>query len=156
MRVMWYGSTVYNKITCTTCVTWLIHVSDVMHSYVQPNFFTWTPLRWSCVWRDALMCVTWLIHACDVLQTYRIWRNIFYDLWGMTHSWDAFMWLIHVTHSCDSFTWETRHIHAYIYTYIHTYTYIYIYIYTYINIYIYVYIYIYIYTYTYIHVVTPS
>jgi len=44
------------------CVTWLIHMCVVTHSYVWHNSFT-------CVWHDLGLWVTWLIHE-----------------WGKTHS----------------------------------------------------------------------
>jgi len=37
------------------CVTWLILMRDMPHSYV---------------WPDSFICVTWLIHMCDMTHSY--------------------------------------------------------------------------------------
>ena len=79
------------------CVTWLIHVCDMTHSYV---------------WHDSFICVTWLIHICDVTHSYA-WHDSF--TCDMTHShvrYDSFICatsLIHVC--CDSFICLTWPIH---------------------------------------------
>jgi len=39
------------------CVTWLIHMCDMTHSYV---------------WHDSFICVTWFIHMCDMIHSY-VW-----------------------------------------------------------------------------------
>jgi len=64
------------------CVTWLIHMRDVTHSYVWRDSFicvTWLihmcDVTHSYVWRDSFICVTWLIHICDVTHSY-VWRDI--------------------------------------------------------------------------------
>ena len=59
-----------------TCVTWLIHMCDVTHSYV---------------WRDSFISVTWLIHMGDMTHSY-VWHDVFIgvtwllDMCDMTHS----------------------------------------------------------------------
>ena len=40
------------------CVTWLIHMCDMTHSYV---------------WHDSFICVTWLVHMCDMTHSY-VWH----------------------------------------------------------------------------------
>ena len=87
------------------CVTWLIHMRDMTHSYV---------------WHDAFICVTWRIHMCDMTHSY-VWHDSFiFVTWlihmrDMTHSYiwhDSFicvtclMYMCDMTHSCvwhDSF-----------------------------------------------------
>jgi len=73
---MWYDS--------FTCVTWLIHMCDMTHSYVWHDSFmcvTWLihmcdmthslcDMTHSCVWHDSFICVTWLIHMCDMTHSY--------------------------------------------------------------------------------------
>ena len=73
------------------CVTWFIHVCDMIHS---------------CVSQDSFMCVTWFIHVCDTARVYLIHKC------GMTHScvWhDSFMcvtWFIHVRGMIHSCVWH--------------------------------------------------
>jgi len=43
------------------CVTWLIHMCDMTHSYV---------------WHDSFICVTWLIHISDMTHPYG-WHDSF-------------------------------------------------------------------------------
>ena len=54
------------------CVTWLIHMCDMAHSYVWHDPFicvTWPihmcDMTHSYVWHDPFICVTWPIHMCD-------------------------------------------------------------------------------------------
>jgi len=57
------------------CVTWLIHMCDITHSYVSFNMsLVW---RIQCVthcpgnvWHDSFICVTWLIHMCAMTHSY--------------------------------------------------------------------------------------
>ena len=87
------------------CVTWLIHMCDMTHSYV------WHDSLWlihmydvthSYVWYDSFICVTLLIH---------VWHDLF--ICDMTHSYAT--WLIHVRHdSCmyiraHSYVWWLSH-----------------------------------------------
>jgi len=54
------------------CVTWLIRMCDMTHSYVRHDSFicaTWLihmcDMTHSYVRHDSFICVTWLIHMCD-------------------------------------------------------------------------------------------
>jgi len=81
------------------CVTWLIHMCDVTHSYVWRDSFicvTWlihmcvTCLIQMCdvthsyVWRVSFICVMWLIHMCDVSHPY-VWRDSFICVTWLIH-----------------------------------------------------------------------
>jgi len=55
------------------CVTWLIHMCDMTHSYVCHDSFMcvqWLihmcAMTHSYVCHDSFICVTWLIHMCDI------------------------------------------------------------------------------------------
>ena len=82
------------------CVTWLIHMRDMTHSYV---------------WRDSFICVPWLIHTCDMSYSH-MWHDSFIcvpwlliHMCDMTHShawhvsFTCVTWLVHMcammTHS---------------------------------------------------------
>jgi len=56
-------------------VTWLNHLSDVTHLYVQRDliictntYLTHAPIKW--------ICATWLIRMFDVTDSY-VWRDLF-------------------------------------------------------------------------------
>ena len=71
------------------CVTWLILMFDMTHSFVQIKWSR-TPWETSChtyklvmlhirypyVWHDAFLCVPWLIHMCDMTHSY-VWHDSF-------------------------------------------------------------------------------
>ena len=66
---MWHDSFI--------CATWLIHMCDVTHSYVQRDSFicaTWLihmcDMAHSYVWHGPFICVTWPIHMCDMTHSY--------------------------------------------------------------------------------------
>jgi len=77
--------------TAYSCVTWLIHMCDMTHSYV---------------WHDSFICVTWHIRMCDMTHLY-VWRDSFIRMtWpiricDMTHS---YVW----PHSSICVTWRIR------------------------------------------------
>jgi len=59
------------------CVTWVIPMCDVTHSYVWHDSFicmTWVSRMWdmthSCAWHESFICVTWVIHTCDMSHSY--------------------------------------------------------------------------------------
>ena len=101
------------------CVTWLIHMCDVTHSYKWHGpfiFKTWLLYKWE----------TWLIHTCDMTHSY-VWHDSFIQAtrpfhvyrhdWFICERHDSFTcvtWLMHIsdtTLSCvrhDSFICE-RH-----------------------------------------------
>jgi len=71
------------------CVTWLIHMRGMTHSY----FTHMCDMTHSYLWHDSFicatwpirishMCVTWLIHMCDVTRTHLC----FISVSDMTHS----------------------------------------------------------------------
>jgi len=70
------------------CVTWLIHMCDVTHSYVWHDSFM-------CVPWFIHICVTWLIHMCDVTHLH-VWRDSF-----INETWPI--------HMCDMTHWYVRH-----------------------------------------------
>jgi len=71
-----------------TCVTWLIHMCHMTHSYAWHenlirDLFMSCEVHWdlcdmahSCLWHDSSICVTWLIHMCDTSQSY-VWHDSF-------------------------------------------------------------------------------
>ena len=64
-----------------TCVTWLIHVCDMTHSYV---------------WHDSFTRVTWRIHMRDMTHLY-VWHGI--HMCDMTHTYLQYVW--HDSYMCD-------------------------------------------------------
>ena len=53
----WYGNDSF------ICVTWLIHMCDMTHSYVWHDSSNGCS---SLYGNDSFICVTWLIHMCDM------------------------------------------------------------------------------------------
>jgi len=90
------------------CVTWLIHMCDVTHSYVRHDsliYITHTcDKTHSYEWHDSFIRETWLIHT---------WRDSFICATWLTNTWLIHTW--DMTHSYmarhDSFIRETRLIH---------------------------------------------
>jgi len=82
---VWHGSFL--------CLTWLIHVCDMTHSYVWHDSF--------CVWHDSLICLTWLIHVCDMTHSY-VWTHscVWHD------SFICVTWLIHLCDITHPFVWH--------------------------------------------------
>jgi len=63
------------------CVTWLIPMCDMTHSYVWHDAIicvTWRihmcEMTHSYVWHDSIICVTWRIHMCDMSHSY-VWHD---------------------------------------------------------------------------------
>ena len=71
------------------CVTWLIHMCDMAHSWV---------------WHDSFMCVTWLIHMCDMTDSY-VWRASFICVTCLIHMCD----MTHSYVSLKEATWYARY-----------------------------------------------
>ena len=71
------------------CATWLIHMCDMTHSYVQ---------------HDSFICVSWLIHMCYMTHSY-VWHDSFiFVTWLMTDSYvwhDSFSCVTWLIHMCD-------------------------------------------------------
>jgi len=82
------------------CVTWLVYVFDMSHSFV---------------WHDSFISVVWLIHMCDMTHSY-LWHLAFIrDPWlihicDMTHSYVS--WLIHVCDMPHWYLWHDSFIHV--------------------------------------------
>ena len=74
---------------CHVCVTWLIRMCDVTHSYVwQDSFICVTWIIHMCVMTHTFTCVTWLIHMCDMTHSH-VWQDSF----------TCVPWLMHM---CDT------------------------------------------------------
>jgi len=74
------------------CVTWLIHMCEMIHSYVRHDSFIC--VTWLIHMRDVTRCVTWLIHMCDVSHSY-VWHDSFVCV----------TWLIHTCDMTHSYVW---------------------------------------------------
>ena len=95
---MWHDSFI--------CVTWLIHMCDMTHSYVWHDSFIY-------VWHDSFICVTWLIHIHtskpSLEQFHRMLRVRSHGTYAwvtahMNESWH--IWLSHINASCH--IWMSR------------------------------------------------
>ena len=82
------------------CVTRLIHMCDMTHSYVRHDSFicvTWLihmcDMTHSYVWHDSFICVTWLIHMCDMTHSY-VWHDSFIFATWLIHI--CVTWLINI------------------------------------------------------------
>jgi len=99
------------------CVTWLIHMCDMTHSY-----FFWTWLIHMCgmtdlhAWHDLRICGTWLIHnGChdSFIGVIRLFHEC-----SMTHLYvghDSFIcatWRIHMCDMTHSYVWHDSYICA--------------------------------------------
>jgi len=98
------------------CVTWLIHMCDMTHSYVWHDSFlcvTWRihmcGMTHSYVWYDSFICVIWIMHMCDMMHSC-VWHDsLICVTWliricDMTHSYawhDSFICVIRLIHMCD-------------------------------------------------------
>ena len=86
------------------CVTWLIHMCDMTHSYV---------------WHDSFICVTWLIHMCDMTHPY-VWHDSFIcvtyliHMCATTRSQISYLWTSHGTHEWVMWHMCTSHSHIWI------------------------------------------
>jgi len=93
------------------CVTWLIQMCDMTHSYPRQGYCVRCLLRRSrCdiglihshLWHDSFTYVAWLIHICDMTHSH-MWHDLFiYATWlihmcHMTHSHMWHDWFIYVT-----------------------------------------------------------
>jgi len=86
----------------SVCVTWLIHMCGVTHSYVWHDSFicvTWLinmcHMTHSHVWHNSFICVTWLIHMCDMIPSH-VWHDPF----------TCMTWPIHMCDMAHSFVWH--------------------------------------------------
>jgi len=102
------------------CVTWRIHMCDVIYSHVWHDSFmcvTWLihmcDVTYSYVWRDSFICITWLIHVCDVTHSY-VWHDSLMCVTYLAHMCDRRIHVCDMTHSYvwhDSFICVTWLIH---------------------------------------------
>jgi len=112
-----------------TCLTYLIRIRGVTHSYLWHYLFVSVTLlvcvikliytgdmtgaggsraRWKRIsycsmlplWCDAFTCVTWLIHMCDMTHLY-VWHDSF----------TCEIWLIHVCDMTHSYVWYDSFTH---------------------------------------------
>ena len=111
---MWHDSFI--------CVTWLIHVCDMTHSYVWHDSSMTTfskislDMTHSRVWHDSFICVTWLIHDdlfADLLRHDSFMCvTQFVHMCNMTHlyvwhdSSKRVTWLIHMWDMTHSYVWR--------------------------------------------------
>jgi len=113
------------------CVTWLIHMCDMTHSYVWPDSFhicdmthsyiwmsrhrqiccvthLWHFMQAICqhskVWHDSFICVTWLIHMYDMTYSY-VWHDSFICV----------TWLIYMCYMTHPYMWNDSIIHMKLY-----------------------------------------
>jgi len=111
------------------CVTWHIHVCDMIHSHVLHDKFT---------------CVTWLSTRTTILQ-----------IFNCTHSyeWQVYVYIIQM---CD--TYMDRYIHSVLYVFVSIYACLYMHMHIYIQIYkcMDAYKYMYIYVHVYIQICMPT
>jgi len=100
-----------------TCVTWLIHMCDMTHSYVRHDTLicvTWhthmCDMTHSYVWHDSFICVTWLICVtCDVAFVMHLTKPCMHCIYGVI----SHICLSHVTRlfeSCHTSVWVMSHI----------------------------------------------
>ena len=105
------------------CVTWLVHMCDMTHSYVWHGSFICVNVcvwyGYMCdmtrsyvwhVWHDSCICVTWLIHMCErMCEPYHTYE------WAMAHICTdmSHEWMCHVTHRIR----YTTHIKVLCHTY---------------------------------------
>jgi len=92
------------------CVTWLIHICDMTHSYVQHDSFicvTWLihmcAMTHSYVWHDLFTCTAWLIHMCNVTYSH---------VCDVTHSYvrhDSFISATLLLHMCNVIHSHVQH-----------------------------------------------
>jgi len=92
-----------------SCVTWLIHVCDMIwsHVFVMTHSHAWYD-SFTCAWHILCSYVTWLIHNCDMIHS-RVWNDPFTCVWH-----DSFTCVWHDRISCvwhDSFTCVTWLLH---------------------------------------------
>jgi len=124
-RLVWHDSVI--------CVTWLIHMCDMTHSYVWRDSFicvTWhihmCDTTHSCVWHDPFICVTRLNHhMCGMTPSSHVWNDTSIilpficvtwfihecDTTHLSHVWhDSFItwvaWLIHMCDMTHSYVWH--------------------------------------------------
>jgi len=98
------------------CVTWLIHMCDMTHSYVTWVMnYTWCVYHITDTWKcklsfirvtcdvtHSVIRVTWLFHTCDMTPSHVTWVTNY--IWN-THS---FVWS--VTRFANSFAWHDSFI----------------------------------------------
>jgi len=124
MPYVWHDSFV--------CMTWSIHMCDMIHSCVWHNDIaiwcdairvTWLILY---VWHDSFVCMTWSIHMCDLIHScvwhnsIAIWCDAFFDggriLLRSRHIYEWVMSQIRMSHvtdtneSCHTYEWVMWHI----------------------------------------------
>jgi len=72
------------------CVTWLIAMHDMTHSYVGhgPCVLMWLihmcDMTHSYMWHDSFIYVTWLIHMCAMTHSY-VWHDSFICVTWLIH-----------------------------------------------------------------------
>jgi len=100
----------YDSSICLTTHSrraWLIHMCDVIHSYVwRDSFICVTWLIHVCdMTHDSFICVTWFIHVCDATHSY-VWHDSFICVTWLIHMCDMTHWLIHMCDVTHSYVWR--------------------------------------------------
>jgi len=97
------------------CVTWLIHMCDLTHSYVWHD---------SHVWHDLFICVTWLARGCNRTDSY-VWRDLLTVVTRLVHT--RVTWLFHTCDMTPPYVWHNFFLAAtwliiHVNTHTHTHT----------------------------------
>ena len=99
----------YTRNDSFTCVTWLINMCDMTHSYVWHDFIRMIWLVHLCDMNYS--CVAWLIPMCDMTHAYvrhdsQLSVSVVSSMKALIHIWDmtrSYVWhgsfMCHVTHS---------------------------------------------------------
>jgi len=101
---VWHETRSYAWHDSFTCVTWLIYICDMTHSWhdlqcVQRHVAVYVTV---CSWHDLTECVTRVTHVCSRRKKKCVTRPI--HMCDMTHScmWhDSFMCVTRLIHMCD-------------------------------------------------------
>ena len=124
----------FTSLTSNACVTWLIHMCDMTHSYVWHDSFTcvnclihvwdishsiWEMRKSHCTPFTSRACVTLLIHVCDTTHPY-VWHDSFICVTWLIHTCDmthsnvtysksrfiCVTWLVHMCDVTHSYVWH--------------------------------------------------
>ena len=89
-------TSLWHVANTTPCVTWLIHICDMTHSYMWHDSFLGLTLPWHVA--DTTPGVPWLIHICDM--TYMTWPPCVTSHRGFIHICDIHSYVCHASGMC--------------------------------------------------------